>query len=48
MPTEIVESRQIYRGFIALRLAALRHRRIDRAVSSPSGKRKVFGSAILP
>jgi hypothetical protein len=24
MPTEIVESRQIYRGFIALRLATLR------------------------
>ena len=24
MPTEIVESRQVYRGFIALRLATLR------------------------
>jgi hypothetical protein len=48
MPTEIIESKEIYRGFIALRLATLRHRRIDRAVSSPSGKRRVFGSAILP
>jgi hypothetical protein len=39
MPTEIVESRQIYRGFIALRLATLR---------LADGVRKGFVSATLP
>jgi hypothetical protein len=41
MPTEIVESRQIYRGFIALRLATLRVASVI-PFPEPTGRRQTL------